>query len=274
MMQEAGQYAWRNPWFRRSVIGLTALALAAALVGFVWLPSRHPDFSAKGVWDSICRAAGVPSRWGAETTSWPKASQGTTQVVLTRDMTRVGAGDSVGRGATLAVQHCSMCHGAQGMSDANAPNLAGQYPEVLIKQLHDYKNGARTSAFMQTISQKLTDINIQDLAAYYDSLPRARAAPVQADEPGAPALVRVGDPLRNIVPCVSCHGGIDHKIGAPWLEGMPREYLLVQMKNFASGERRNDSHGQMRNVVRPMTAEEIGGVAEFYARREPAPGTR
>ena len=97
---------------------------------------------------------------------------------------------------------------------------------------------------------------------------------MQADEPGAPALVRVGDPLRNIVPCVSCHGGIDHKIGAPWLEGMPKEYLLVQIKNFASGERRNDSHGQMRNVVRPMTAEEVAGVAEFYARREPVAGTR
>jgi cytochrome c553 len=64
------------------------------------------------------------------------------------------------------------------------------------------------------------------------------------------------------------------KIGAPWLEGMPKEYLLIQMKNFASGERRNDSHGQMRNVVRPMTAEEVAGVAEFYARREPAAGTR
>ena len=167
-----------------------------------------------------------------------------------------------------------MCHGAQGMSDGNSPNLAGQYPEVVIKQLHDYKNGARSSAFMQTIAQKLTDRDIQDIAAYYDSLPKARAALVRADEPGAPALVRVGDPMRNIVPCVSCHGGIDHKIGAPWLEGMPREYLLSQMKAFASGARRNDSHAQMRNMVRPMNTEEIAQIAEFYARREPVPGTR
>ena len=137
--------------------------------------------------------------------------------------------------------------------------------------MHDYKRGDRTSAFMQTIAQRLSERDIEDIAAYYDSLPKARAKPVLADEPGAPALVRVGDPLRNIVPCVSCHGGIDHKLGAPWLEGMPKEYLLTQLKGFASGTRRNDSFGQMRNMVRPLTEQELGAVAEFYARREPAP---
>ncbi|WP_256353904.1 MULTISPECIES: cytochrome c [unclassified Variovorax] len=273
MMQQPGLYAWSNPWFRRSVLGLGALAVVTLLVGFVWLPSVQADFSAKGIWDSICRAAGVPNQWGTTATP-PKASAGTTTVVLTRDMTRSGAGDSVGRGATIAVQQCSMCHGAQGMSEANAPNLAGQYPEVVIKQLHDYKHGARSSAFMQTVAQKLSDRDIQDIAAYYDSLPKARAAPVRADEPDAPPLVRVGDPLRNIAPCVACHGGIDHKIGAPWLEGMPKEYLSSQLKNFASDARRNDSFGQMRNVVRPMTADEVNSVAEFYARREPAVGVR
>jgi len=268
-MQEPALYAWGNRWFRWSVFGLGGLTVAALLVGFVWLPSVQGDFTAKGMWDSICRAAGVPSEWSS-TGNWPKSSKGTTNVVLTSEMTRSGAGDAVGRGATIAVQQCSMCHGAQGMSDGNSPNLAGQYPEVVIKQLYDYQRGDRSSAFMQTIAKTLTDREIQDIAAYYDSLPKARAAPVQADEPGAPALVRVGDPLRNIVPCVACHGGIDHKIGAPWLEGMPKQYLLSQMKAFASGERRNDSYGQMRNMVRSLTAQELESVAEFYAGREPA----
>jgi cytochrome c553 len=84
----------------------------------------------------------------------------------------------------------------------------------------------------------------------------------------------VGDPLRNIVPCVACHGGIDHKIGTPWLEGMPKEYLVSQMKAFASGARRNDSYGQMRNMVRPLTPPELESVAEFYARRKPAIASR
>jgi cytochrome c553 len=84
----------------------------------------------------------------------------------------------------------------------------------------------------------------------------------------------VGDPLRNVVPCVACHGGVDHKLGTPWLEGMPKAYLLRELQDFASGTRRNDSHGQMRNMVRGLTAEELDSVAEFYARREPATGKR
>ena len=50
---------------------------------------------------------------------------------------------------------------------------------------------------------------------------------------------------------------------------MPKEYLLKELKAFASGARRNDSFAQMRNMVRPLTAQELDSVAEFYARREP-----
>ena len=80
--------------------------------------------------------------------------------------------------------------------------------------------------------------------------------------------MRVGDPLRNIAPCIACHGGTDHKFGAPWLEGMPKEYLVVQLKDFQTGARHNDSHAQMRNMTRQMTPAEIEQVADFYARRE------
>jgi cytochrome c553 len=49
---------------------------------------------------------------------------------------------------------------------------------------------------------------------------------------------------------------------------MPKEYLVVQLRDLESGARRNDSHAQMRNMTRAMTAAEIDQVAEFYARRE------
>src|SRR6185436_12705956 len=104
-----------------------------------------------------------------------------TDVVLERTMARTGANDAVGRGATLAL-NCTMCHGAQGMSISNAPNLAGQYPEVVIKQLHDYKTGKRSSAIMEALARKLPDQDIVDLAAYYAYLPKARTAPTTYDE--------------------------------------------------------------------------------------------
>lgn len=265
-MREAGLYTWRNPWFRWSVATLAGLALAAGVVGFVWLPAMHGDFTAQGLWSSICRAAGVPSDWGA---SGPVVSGApTTDVVLQRAMARSGPTDAVGRGATLAL-NCTMCHGAQGMSRSDAPNLAGQYPEVVLKQLADYRGGHRSSPVMQALAAQLTDAQSADLAAYYAYLPKARTSPTTYDE-SLPALVRVGAPLRNIAPCVSCHGGIDQKLGAPWIEGMPKDYLVAQLKAFRGGQRRNDAEAQMRNVARAMSDAEIDDVATFYARKAPA----
>jgi cytochrome c553 len=270
-MHEPGMFDWKNPWFRWSVVSLVVLTLLSLLVGFVWLPSVHGDFSAQGLWASICRAAGVPSTWVQGGTTGQPAPQAT-HVVLERSMARPGNATALGRGATLAL-NCTMCHGAQGTSASNAPNLAGQYPEVVIKQLLDYQSGKRASAVMEALARNLSARDIEDLAAYYASLPKARTAPTTYDET-LPALVRVGAPLRNIAPCVSCHGGIDQKFGAPWIEGMPRDYLVAQLQAFRSGARRNDAEAQMRNVVRGMTDAEIAEVSDFYARKAAAAGAQ
>ncbi len=257
-------FAWRNAAVRRSVVWLVVLTVACLLVGFVWLPSVHADFRAEGLWASICRAAGVPASWSNGGANAVEPAP-TTDVVLDRTMARGGTSDAVGRGATLAL-NCTMCHGARGMSESNAPNLAGQYPEVVIKQLNDYKSGRRKSSIMEGLAKAMSARNIDDLGAYYASLPKARTAPTTYGEP-LPALVRVGDPLRNVAPCISCHGGVDQKLGAPWIEGMPKDYLVAQLAAFKNGERRNDSEAQMRNMVRAMTAQEIDEVATFYARK-------
>ena len=259
-MDEAATGSWRNPWVRWSVLALLGLTLASVLVGFVWLPSVHRDFTAQGLWAAICRAAGAPADWSGGPRVLEKATP--TNVVLERSMTRVTT-DSIGRGATLAL-NCTMCHGAQGMSRSDAPNLAGQYPEVVIKQLADYRSGKRRNALMEGLAANLSERDIADIAAYYASLPKARTAPTTYDE-SLPALVRVGAPLRNIAPCMSCHGGTDQKLGAPWIEGMPKAYLVQQLQGFRSGARGNDGEAQMRNVARAMTDAEIDEVAAFYA---------
>ena len=269
-MRESGTFGWGNPLVRWSVVSLAALTAVSMLVGFLLLPSVHDDFSAQGLWASICRAAGVPADWGRGGAAQPGPIA--TTVVLERSMAKPGSSDAVGRGATLAL-NCTMCHGAQGMSVSDAPNLAGQYPEVVIKQLQDYRTGKRASSIMEALARNLSDKDINDLASYYAYLPKARTAPTTYDE-SLPALVRVGAPLRNIAPCVSCHGGIDQKLGAPWIEGMPKGYLIQQLKAFRSGERRNDASAQMRSVAWPMTDAEIEDVAAFYARKASAGGER
>lgn len=267
-MRENGYFARSNRWTWVSVVALVVLTFSSILVGFGLLPSAQADFRTQGLWDSICRAAGVPSRWLDSNDQ--KAAVISTNVVLVPEMAKQASSASVGRGATLAL-NCTMCHGALGMSRSDAPNLAGQYPEVIQKQLLDYKTTNRVNPIMVTLAKGLTDENIADLAAYYASLPKARTAPTTYDE-SLPALVRVGDPMRNIAPCISCHGGVDQKLGAPWLEGMPKQYLVQQLQAFKLGHRRNDGQQQMRNVARPMTSEEIDVVATFYARKAAVAG--
>lgn len=262
-MREHGFFSRTNRWTWVSVVALVVITLLSILIGFGWLPSAQADFRAQGLWDSICRAAGVPSKWIEQDNQ--KEAVVSTNVVLVPAMGKQTSSVSIGRGATLALS-CTMCHGAQGMSRSDAPNLAGQYPEVVQKQLLDYKNGHRQHTLMVALSKGLSDQDIADLGAYYASLPKARTAPTTYDE-SLPALVRVGDPMRNIAPCISCHGGTDQKLGAPWLEGMPKEYLVLQLQAFKNGHRRNDSQQQMRNVARLMTTEEISAVATFYARK-------
>lgn len=71
---------------RWSVLSLVALAIVSALVGFVWLPSVHEDFTRDGLWASVCRAAGVPAKWGGPApTAKPVVA---TTVVLDRSLAR------------------------------------------------------------------------------------------------------------------------------------------------------------------------------------------
>jgi cytochrome c553 len=79
--------------------------------------------------------------------------------------------------------------------------------------------------------------------------------------------IQIGAPMRNIAPCVSCHGGSEQKVTAPLLDGEPASYIRDQLLAFADGSRRNDILGQMRNIARQMTPEEIEIVARYYSRR-------
>lgn len=66
---------------------------------------------------------------------------------------------------------CAGCHGSAGISNNPAwPNLAGQQKAYLEKQLRDFRSGKRTDALMSPMAKPLSDTDIQNLAAYYNSL--------------------------------------------------------------------------------------------------------
>jgi cytochrome c553 len=236
-----------------TVIGIT---LCAFSIGFFALPSVSGPGNA---WERMCRAAGFVSAKAAS--GGEAALPAYTTVVIPAAAMKTGGADQIGHGATLALR-CTSCHGAQGMSGADAPNLAGQYSEVIYKQLVDFQRGARIDAVMGAMVATLSDQDMLDLAHYYASLPQIE--PDRALEQ-APALVRVGDPMRSIAPCASCHGRNDGKVGAPALDGQPKLYLERQLTAFSSGTRRNDANAVMRGEVSQMTTAEIATVTDHYA---------
>jgi cytochrome c553 len=76
---------------------------------------------------------------------------------------------------------CEACHGTDGNGIApNYPALAGQYQDYLEEALHEYQSGQgnhpavgthRTNAIMNGMAAPLSDQDIEDLAAYFSSLP-------------------------------------------------------------------------------------------------------
>jgi cytochrome c553 len=265
MMPTERLFTAANPWFRLSVGITAALVVLTALGGFILLPFAQSDLKVAGLWDAICSAAGIPSLTSQATPIQPAFK--TSDVVMTSAMLANPPSDSINRGATLA-QQCAICHGPTGVSRADSPNLAGQYPAVLYKQLKDFKSGARVNAVMTPFAIHLSDQDMIDLAAYYQYLPRLPAFH-PAQRLAAPRIVINGAPLRGIAPCGSCHGSLDNKVGSPWLEGQSAVYMKAQLRAFAAGSRRNDISQQMRNIARAMTDEEIEEAADYYASQPP-----
>ena len=63
------------------------------------------------------------------------------------------------------------CHGAAGISGNDLwPNLAGQKPGYLVKQMKGFRDGARKDLMMSPMASSLSDDDIANLAAYFCSL--------------------------------------------------------------------------------------------------------
>lgn len=80
------------------------------------------------------------------------------------------AAADVAAGRAKSVQ-CAVCHGPQGIATLpEAPNLAGQNEIYLVKALNDFKSGVRTNEMMTMMVANLSEADIENLAAYYQSI--------------------------------------------------------------------------------------------------------
>lgn len=68
---------------------------------------------------------------------------------------------------------CAACHGGEGISPTDIwPNLAGQKEQYLLAQLKAFKDGTRVNSQMTAMVANLSEEDMENIAAYYSSLPQ------------------------------------------------------------------------------------------------------
>jgi len=79
------------------------------------------------------------------------------------------AADNTDAGAAKSAL-CAGCHGPNGISvNPLWPNLAGQHPAYLEKQMRAFRDGSRIEPTMQPFVATLTDADIAEIAAFFAS---------------------------------------------------------------------------------------------------------
>lgn len=173
------------------------------------------------------------------------------------------------RAQSIVDNVCGACHGADGNSTSPIyPNLAGQHPEYISKQLHEFKSGTRKNATMAPNVTKLSQDDMLNLAAYFSAQqPKPRMAKDPALVAEGQKIYKGGNPGSGVPACASCHGpaGSGIPVQFPRLAGQHSKYVLSQLKNFRSGDRANDGGKMMRVIARKMTDQEMKAVAEYIS---------
>jgi cytochrome c553 len=182
----------------------------------------------------------------------------------------VGAAQAAGNvdaGKVKASTVCVACHGADGNSvNPIWPKLAGQNPEYLLKQLHDFKAGARTDPLMSAQGALLSDQDMDNVAAYFSQQTRSPGTAAADKVAAGQKLYRGGNATSHVAACIGCHGpaGAGNPAARyPSIAGQQADYVVKQLTDFRAGTRSNDPNQMMRTVAGKLTDAEIQAVAQY-----------
>jgi len=176
---------------------------------------------------------------------------------------------------------CLGCHGPNGNSVMPTfPKLAGQGRGYLVKQLQDYKSGARVNPIMAGQVASLSEQDMNDIASYFSIQQITQgSAKNDANIELGEKIYRGGKKDGEVAPCISCHGpeglGIP-SANFPALAFQHSMYLANQLKAFrqytlnkqtgaALESRSNDYEGMMTSLTKGLTNTEIEAISEYIS---------
>ena len=164
------------------------------------------------------------------------------------------------------VAMCQGCHSIPGYQASfpevyKVPMIAGQNAKYIVSALTAYAKGDRKHPTMRGIAGSLSEADMADVAAYYESLGKGAAVPADAAPTGDVAkLLQKGA-------CTSCHGADPRQLGRNAKTGRPIDPVAVS----ANPQRYTDTalvekHFQRdcKSVMgRPCSAQESGDYITF-----------
>ncbi|GAA6141542.1 c-type cytochrome [Hydrogenophaga sp. 5NK40-0174] len=129
---------------------------------------------------------------------------------------------------------CIGCHGIVGYQNSfpeihKVPKIGGQSAAYIVSALTAYKSGERKHPSMRGIAGSLTEQDMADLAAFYESQAEGQAPETQ---PAASAAVAQ---LLEKGNCASCHGANFNKPldpSYPKIAGQYPDYLYFALKAY------------------------------------------
>ncbi len=170
------------------------------------------------------------------------------------------------KGQQLAAS-CAGCHAQDGTRGLPTfPNIQGQHPEYVVKQLVEFKGGKRQNPIMSGMAAGLSEDDMKHIAAFYAT---KTAKPGVAKNKDTVALgekiFRGGIAAKQVPACAGCHGpaGAGMPAQYPRIGSQHGEYLEAQLMAFRTGARGNNA--PMMAIAAKMNDLEIKAVADYVA---------
>lgn len=164
---------------------------------------------------------------------------------------------------------CIGCHGIENFKTGfpivhRVPMLHGQNAQYIAAALAEYKVGDRKHPSMRAVAGTLSEQDMADLGAYFES-----AGPRKIDPPAA----TTNDPavaLLNRGGCQSCHGANFNKPinpAYPKLAGQHADYLYVALKSYQTEGNAyvGRSNAIMAGQVKQFSHAELKAIAKYLS---------
>jgi len=168
---------------------------------------------------------------------------------------------------------CVGCHGIVGYQSSfpevyRVPKVAGQNAAYIVAALSAYKKGERKHPTMVAIGKGLTDQEMADLAAFYETQGAALVKPVSDSTPPAPSAA-VADLLTRGA-CASCHGASYNKSlvpAYPKLAGQHADYLFASLRAYGieGNPHMGRANAVMSGQVKPFKRAELKAMADYLS---------